>query len=234
MTSADSLAISTAVSTDMPTSAALKSGAVVDPVAQKADDVTAALARRDDPRLLGRSELGKHRIAFDQSRQIRVARSVDLGAEDDAIDVKADFAADLACDDIIVAGKDFDPHAGPAECRDGWPGAFLRRIQKCDVAQKRQIAFVGYGVRLAAGIELLVGDRDDPEAVGIERAAQPLASSRWLWSRAPISPSISKWRQTAKTSSIAPLQIRICLTSSRPNTTVRRRRTKSNGISSTL
>jgi hypothetical protein len=44
--------MSTAVSTDTPTSAALSAGAVVDAVAEEADDVTLGMKRADYARFL--------------------------------------------------------------------------------------------------------------------------------------------------------------------------------------
>ena len=180
MMSADSLAMSTAVSTEMPTSAVLQRGAVVDAVAQEADDVAARWQRRDDRRLLRRRKLGEHRWRLDELGELRVAQRLDVAAENDALDRQPDLAADLAGDDLVVAGENLDLDAVRGQRRDRRAGALLGRIEKGDVARaasgrtrRRAVGLLGVG-------ELLVGDGDHAEAVGVESRAHRVARlSRW-------------------------------------------------------
>src|SRR5450759_4779871 len=84
MISADSLAMSTALSTDMPTSAVF-SRSVVDAIPQEADDVPLAVKGIDNGRLLRRRHLGEHRRGLRQVRQLFRRQRRHLAAENDAV-----------------------------------------------------------------------------------------------------------------------------------------------------
>ena len=83
--SADSLAMSTAVSTDMPTSAAFSAGLSLMPSPKKSDDMALGVKRADDAGLLRRRDLGEDRHRFGELGQSVVAHLFDFGAKHDAV-----------------------------------------------------------------------------------------------------------------------------------------------------
>ncbi len=109
--SADSLAMSTALSTEMPTSAARNAGRVVDAVAHEADDVLVALQRLHDAFLVRGRKPRKNVRGFHLGGQLFIGQVFHLVAEQDFFRVNANFAANLAGDEIVVAGQHLDGHA---------------------------------------------------------------------------------------------------------------------------
>ena len=104
--------MSTAVSTEMPTSAARSAGRVVDAVAEEADDVLPALERLDDPLLVRRRE--PREDAWSSPPLRRVAASVIVStcaAQEHDVGRQAHLVADLAADQLVVAGEDLDRDA---------------------------------------------------------------------------------------------------------------------------
>ena len=81
MMSAASLAMSTALSTEMPTSAVRRAGRVVDAVSEEADDVPLALQRADHPLLVGRREPGEERGSFNGFGKFGVGHRFHLPAQ---------------------------------------------------------------------------------------------------------------------------------------------------------
>ena len=95
MISAASLATSTALATEIPTSAAVKGRRIVDTVAQKADDVAPMFEGKDDAVLLCRRNPGKDRSLLGNMAQGRIGHSLNLFAQDDAFYVQADLGSDV-------------------------------------------------------------------------------------------------------------------------------------------
>ena len=86
--------------------------------------------------------LGEDRNQFSKIGQSGGARVFDLGAKDDAVHFKPNLAANLASNDIIVAGEDLDRHARLIERPDRASRAVFRRVEERDIAKQRQINFV--------------------------------------------------------------------------------------------
>ena len=237
MMSADSLAISTAVSTEMPTSAAFSAGPSLMPSPRKPTTWPLALQRCDDPRLLRRRDLGEHRMRLDQrGRAPRRHAPRSRAPSTMRSTVEPHLAADLAGDDVVVAGQDLHRDAGAAERGDRGAGALLGRIEEGDVAEQGQVALVGDRIDVACGIgDLLVGDGDDAEAVGVERARLLLASGRDGSRRARRSRRRSRSGcRRRRSPRPRPCRSGCACRRRAPSTTDMRRRTKSNGISSIL
>ena len=112
-----------------------------------------------------------------------------------AVDLEAHVLADLARDDVIVAGQNLDRNAGLAESGDGAGGAVLRRIEKGDIAEQGQSGFVGDGEDVLLARNLLIGDGDDAKAVGVEPRGLLLAPLRDEKDRA------RRWRSRFRTRS---------------------------------
>ncbi len=146
----------------------LERRSVVDAVAQKADDVALAVQGIDDGRLLRRRDLGEHDRRLGEICQLVRRHRSHLAAENDAVHRQADFVADLARDDVVVAGQDLDLHAAGLECADRRGASLLRRIEKRDVAEQGEIGLVGDRIGRLRRRHLLVGDRDDAKAIGVE------------------------------------------------------------------
>ena len=111
--SADSLATSTAVSTEMPDVRLLQRGRVVDAVAHEPHDVPLALQGLDDLLLLGRGEAGEHGGLL--RRLARAARGVEpreLGPGHQVLHVDAHVLAHLARDQVVVPGEDLHRDPG--------------------------------------------------------------------------------------------------------------------------
>ena len=77
--------------------------------------------------------------------ELRVGHVFHLAAEQDFFGVNADFAANLARDEVVVAGEHLDGDAVLPQRGDGLGGGVLGRIEKREVAGQDQIAFIGFG-----------------------------------------------------------------------------------------
>ena len=148
--------------------------------------------------------------------------------------MQAHLVADLAGDEIVVAGQYFHDDAVLLQRGDGLGGGFLGRIQKGDVALENQVRFVRLGIG-GALVHFLGRDGQDAETVG----AQVIVFLDQI-ARSGSVPSgrfrlrISNWLQRLNTASGAPL-VRISYSPPGVSTmTDIIRREKSNGISSTL
>ena len=162
--------MSTAVSTEMPTSAARSDGRIVDAVAQEADDVPFALQGADDPLLVGGRQPGEERRVLRGLGKLGVVHGLDLGAQQDAIGREAHFLANLAADQLVVAGEDLDGHAVVFQRRNRRRRGVLGRIEEGHVAHQHQVAFVVAGIG-GLRLDVAVGDRQHAEAVGAELVA---------------------------------------------------------------
>ena len=130
MMSANSLAISTAVSYGYADIRILERRRVVDAVAQVADRVASALQRPDHARLLQRRHLGENGGPHGSIRQFGISQGRHILAQHRIVDKEPNFLADLAHDDLVVACDDLDVDAVFSERRDGFACRFLRWIKK--------------------------------------------------------------------------------------------------------
>ena len=145
-------------------------GRIVDAVAQEADDVPLALQGADHPLLVGGREPGEERGVLRRLGQFGVGHGFHLRAQQHAIGRQPDFLADLAADQLVVAGEDFDRHAVVLQRQDGGGRGILGRIEEGHVAHQHQVAFVVLGIG-GLRLDVLVGDRQHAEAVGAEFVA---------------------------------------------------------------
>ena len=76
----------------------------------------------------------------------------------------------MAGDGVVVPGQHLHRDAGVAQRRERDARGFLRRVEKRDVAKKREAGFVGCRVRCRARRQLLERDRDHAEAVLVQLA----------------------------------------------------------------
>ena len=149
--SAASLAMSTARVDGDAHVGGPQGGRIVDAVAQEADDVPLALQSADHPLLVGRREAGEERGLLGRLGQFGVRHGFHLGAQQHAIRRQPDFLADLAADQLVVAGEDLDRDAVVLQRRDGRGRGILGRVEKGHVAHQDQVALVVLGIgRLAA------------------------------------------------------------------------------------
>ncbi len=174
--SADSLAMSTAVSTLIPTSAACSAGASLMPSPMK-PTVCLRDCRAWMIRCLWAGETRANSVVFSAaSASSLVGHLLDVGAQQDELGREPDLLADLAGDEIVVAGDDLDRDAVALQRLDGRRGGLLGRVEERDVAVQDQVALVGLAVGRgvagddAARLDVLAGDGQHAEAVG----AQPL------------------------------------------------------------
>ena len=139
-------------------------GGVVDAVAHEPDDVAFALEGLDDALLVRRREAGEHVGGLDGLGQLRVGHGLDLAAEHDLLGIDADLGADLAGDEVVVAGQDLDGHAVLAQGGDGFGGGVLGRVEEGEVAGQDQVGLVGLGIG-GLLLDFLGGDGQHAEAV---------------------------------------------------------------------
>ncbi len=124
-----------------------------------------ALERAHDARFVVRGELGEHGVLRRDRAERRVVESGQLGAEYDVSDVEPDVAANLARDEVVVAGEDLhrDPLGGERSERGS--GGFLRRIEEPDEAGQNQLRLVGDRIRAVRRGERPICHRDDAKPV---------------------------------------------------------------------
>ena len=122
----------------------------------------------DDASFLRGRKLGKDRRRVRQFRERRIVDFLDLGAEHDTAGIEVYFPADFGRYDFIIAREDLHRHTGGMEGGNGGGCAVLRRVEKRDVAEERQIAFVFDGVAGLRLLEPFVSDGHDPEAVLVQ------------------------------------------------------------------
>ncbi len=101
-----------------------------------------------------------------------VGHLLDVAAEQHELGGQPDFFADLASDQIVVAGDDLDGDAVALQGLDRRRGGLLGRIEEGDIAVQDQVAFVGLGVGRGvarddtARRDVLAGDRQHAETIG--------------------------------------------------------------------
>ena len=123
-----------------------------------------ALQGLDDALLVRRGEAGEDVRGFHRLGQLRVGHGLDLAAEHDLLGIDADLGADLAGDQVVVAGQHLDGDAVLAQHGDGLGGGVLGRVEEGEVAGQDQVAFVGLGIG-GLLLHLLGGDGQHAEAV---------------------------------------------------------------------
>ena len=152
---------------------------VVDAVAHEADGVLAGLQGLDDALLVSGRDAGKQRGLARRVGKLIVGHLLDLAAEQHELGGQPDLLADLAGDQIVVAGDDLDRDAVALQGLDGRRGGLLGRIEEGDIAVQDQVALVGLGVGRgvarddAARRDVLAGDGQHAEAVGARAARTP-------------------------------------------------------------
>ena len=144
-----------------------RAGRIVDAVAQEADHVPLALQGADDPLLVGGREPGEEGRALGGLGQLGVGHGLDLRAQEHAIGGQPDLVADLAADQLVVAGEHLHRHAVVLQRQDRGGGRLLGRIEEGDVALEHQLALVVLRVGRPP-LEVPVGDRQHAEAVGAQ------------------------------------------------------------------
>ena len=232
---AAAFATSTALSTEMPTSAACSAGASLMPSPRKPTDVAAPLEGEQDALLLLRRHAAEQ-VDRRQARpralvaQVRVISS----PVSTPLTGTAELVADMLGDALVVAGQDLDVDARGRERRDGrsphrpWAGPERRRSRQTSARSRRH-----GGGALVPAVHGAVATQ--------ERGIPPLRAARTL----------RRWRRSALVRSDAP-RLRLIvggrerkMSSGAPLTTSTRaapslirtdtrRRSKSKGTSSTL
>ena len=104
MRSADSLAMSVAVSTEMPMSAARQGRSVVDSVAHESDDVPLAAEDADDALLVGRREAGEERGFSRRLAKLGVGHLLHVAAQEHRVGRKTHVLANLPADQVVIPG----------------------------------------------------------------------------------------------------------------------------------
>ena len=126
----------------------------------------------DDPLFVSRRKPRKKRCFFRGVGKFRVGHLLDVTAKQHDRCVETDFFADLACDQIVITGDNFDRHAVTLQSFDRRSSRFLRWVQKGDIAVKNQVSLVvlGIGCRVphhgASRVNVFAGDCQDAEAIG--------------------------------------------------------------------
>src|SRR4029450_3223066 len=145
MMSAASLATSTAVATDTPTSAGWMGGASVMPAARNPTTWSRLLSARMI-RFFCAGETRKKSRLLGHRRERAVGHPLDLVATDDAGTVEADLLADVLRDELVVAGEDLHHDTGTAERAERLGDAFHRRIEEGHEAGEYELPLVAGGV----------------------------------------------------------------------------------------
>ena len=155
--SADSLAMSTAVSTEMPTSAAWSAGASLMPSPMKPTTCPCACSARMMRCLCAGERRAKSVVVSAACGELVVAHRLDLaaraGREPAAM---PDLVADLAADQLVVAREDLDRDAVAVQRRRcAARRGLLRRVEERDVALEHQVALVVFaGVGAVARLDV--------------------------------------------------------------------------------
>ena len=88
-------------------------------------------------------------------------------AENDFFRVDADFGADLARDEIVVAGQHLDGDAVLAQNGNGFFRAVFGRIEKGEIAGQDEVFFIGLGIRCLRA-DFLIRNREHTETVAAQ------------------------------------------------------------------
>ena len=102
------------------------------------------------------------------STSLLIAHLFDVPAEENFSAVEAQFAADLAGNELAVASQHLDAHAVVSQRVDRPARRVFRWIEKGDIAFENQVAFVIRVNEWIVAGDVLVGDREHAEAVGAQ------------------------------------------------------------------
>ena len=173
--SAASLATSTAVATEMPTSAVWSEGASLMPSPRKPTTWLRLFSARMIRVLLRGRDAGEDGRLLGHRRERAVGHALDLVATDDAGTVEADLTADVRGDKLVVAGEDLHHDAVAAEGAERLGDAFQRGIEEGHEAGEHELTLVAGRVH---GLERhrRVGDGQDPGSLSAQLAVRRLAA----------------------------------------------------------
>jgi hypothetical protein len=90
------------------------------------------MKRTDNAGLLFRGDLGENRDPFNEIGQFAGSHLFHLRTERNAIDFETNLAANLACDDLVVAGEDLDCYARLIQRGYRGAGAIFGWVEKSD------------------------------------------------------------------------------------------------------
>src|SRR5579862_4462847 len=139
-------------------------GGIIDAVAHKADDMALLLKRLHDAFFVCGRKAGEHVHCFDRFSEIRVVHRFDLAAKQDFFGVNADFTANFASDQIVVAGQNFHRDTMLAQGLDGFGCGVLGWIEKGEIAGQHEVTLVGLA-ETRLGAEFFGRDRQHTETV---------------------------------------------------------------------
>ena len=165
--SAASLATSTALSTEMPTSAACSAEASLMPSAHVADDVAGLLEREDDALFLVGLDFGEDVHVDHLVEQRAVAQLAQVRPGEDFCARQAHLLTDAGRDQAIVSGDDLQRNAQAFQAGDGLDDIGLGRIEKDQESQKRHAGFVGFADQ-RCGPHVLACDAERAKALAAE------------------------------------------------------------------
>ena len=141
---------------------------VVDAISHETNHVTLLLQRLHHALLVRGGQPGVDIHAVDHVGELFVGHLFHVIAEDDLFGVDPDLGADLAGDQIVVAGEHLDGHAMLPQSGDGLGGGVLGRIEKREVAGQHELIFVGLGIG-GLGHDLLVRNGQYAETIFAQR-----------------------------------------------------------------
>ena len=128
---------------------------VVDTVSQVAHHVATCLERQQHTVFLLRVGAAEQVDLFHPRTQGIVVHGCNLGATEHAIDRDAQFGADMACHQLVVARDDLHRNPAGSQRLKRHPGAGLWRIEKGGKPGKHQFAFITHhGIHQGAGFAL--------------------------------------------------------------------------------
>ena len=208
MISAASLAISTAVSTEMPMSAVRSAGASLMPSPMKPTTWPLPFKNRTMRSLCDGRQSGEHVVRFHCLGQCRVIHALDIVAQQHALLLEPHFAANLGRDQFVVAGQHLHRHAmlgQRLERRGGrspWADRGRRRSRSASARARRP--------RHRRPSSAAIPWPRPPPRAGLLRSGRRLRRECAPAAPASADSTDSPWRtvvQTDRISSTAPLQI---------------------------
>ena len=167
MASADSLAISTAVSTEMPTSAARRAGASLMP-SPRNPTTCPAPCRVLMTRCLWAGDSRANRVALSAASASSASDIPSTWLPSSTWSVAMPTSRQiLRLTSSLSPVSTLTEMPCSLECGDRRPGGVLGRVEEGHVTAQDQVALVVLGIG-RFGLQVPVGQREDPEAVGAE------------------------------------------------------------------